>query len=40
MLSMSTHQIVWLKPEIAEEQWEFFHHPAKQDYYARHGIGW
>ena len=40
MRSTSTHQVVWLKPEIAEEQWEFFHHPAKQDYYVRHGINW
>jgi hypothetical protein len=23
-----------------EEQWEFFHHPAKQDFYQRHDIGW
>jgi hypothetical protein len=40
MRSTSTHQVVWLKPEIAEEQWEFFHHPAKQDYYLRQGIDW
>ena len=25
---------------MAEEEWEFFHHPGKQDFYLRHGIGW
>jgi len=40
MRTTSTHQIVWVKPEIAKEEWEFFHHPAKQDFYRRHGIGW
>jgi hypothetical protein len=38
--STSTHSISWLKPDIAEEQWEFSHHPAKQEYYLRHGIDW
>ena len=40
MHSTSTHSISWLKPEIVEEQWEFSHHPAKQEYYLRHGIDW
>jgi hypothetical protein len=40
MRSTSTHSISWLKPEIVEEQWEFSHHPAKQEYYQRHGIEW
>ena len=40
MRSTSTHQISWVKPDIGEEEWEFFHHPAKQDFYLRHGIGW
>jgi hypothetical protein len=27
-------------PDIAEEEWEFFNHPQKQEYYRRHGIEW
>lgn len=38
--SISTLAITWLKPDMAEEQWEFFHHPRKQEYYQRHAIGW
>ena len=40
MLSASSLTINWVKPDIAEEQWEFFRHPDKQEYYHRHGIGW
>lgn len=40
MLSQSTHTIDWIMPGITGEQWEFFHHPDKQEYYCRHGIGW
>ncbi|HEY6873039.1 MAG TPA: hypothetical protein VI298_09980 [Geobacteraceae bacterium] len=40
MHSTSMHRIAWLKPEVRDEQWEFFHHPAKQDYYRRHGVDW
>ena len=40
MLSTSCLTIRWAKPAIDEEQWEFFRHPDKQDYYLRHGIGW
>ena len=38
--STSTLSILWVKPDICEEQWEFFKHPAKQEYYHRHNIGW
>ena len=40
MLSTSTHSIIWRKPGIVEEQWEFSHHPDKQGYYRRHNIDW
>lgn len=40
MLSRSTHTITWIKPVLAEEQWEFFHHPDKQAFYRRHGLDW
>jgi hypothetical protein len=40
MQSTSTLTISWRQPDIQEEQWEFFHHPAKQEYYQRHGVSW
>lgn len=40
MLSTSAHSITWVKPDMTEEEWEFFRHPDKQDYYRRHGIDW
>ncbi len=40
MLSVSALRIAWRKPVIEGEEWEFFRHPAKQDYYCRHGIAW
>ncbi len=40
MISTSALEIQWVKPAIAEEQWEFFMHPAKQEYYSCHGIQW
>lgn len=40
MTSCSSHEIIWIKPDIEEEQWEFFRHPDKQWYYQRHGIAW
>jgi hypothetical protein len=40
MLSRSTHTIAWIRPDLAEEEWEFFRHPAKQPFYQRHGIDW
>ena len=38
--SSSSHTITWLRPDPTEETWEFFQHPAKQDFYRRHGITW
>jgi hypothetical protein len=39
MISLSSLSISWTKPDLAEEAREF-RHPAKQDFYLRHGIGW
>ena len=38
--SVATLAIDWLPPDLETERWEFFHHPAKQSFYQRHGIGW
>lgn len=40
MLSASGHTIQWLKPDLDEEQWEFFNHPDKQGFYRSHDIAW
>lgn len=40
MVSTATLAIQWLKPDLSVEQWEFFHHPAKQEFYRRHDIDW
>ncbi len=40
MRSTSKLTIEWVKPDIAVEEWEFSHHPAKQGFYRRHNIGW
>jgi len=40
MHSRSTLTISWKRPELTDEEWEFSRHPAKQDFYQRHGIGW
>ena len=40
MLSSSAHTIRWTRPDLAEEEWEFFRHPDKQPFYRRHGIEW
>jgi hypothetical protein len=40
MQSTSSLTITWHKPDIDGEEWEFRNHPAKQDYYHRHGIDW
>lgn len=40
MQSVSSHKIEWRRPDILSEQWEFFSHPAKQEYYRQHGIDW
>lgn len=38
--SESTLTINWVLPDIQSEQWEFFHHPAKQPFYQEHSITW
>ena len=40
VVSTSTLSIHWIKPDLHEEQWEFSLHPAKQEFYRRHAIGW
>jgi hypothetical protein len=40
MHSTSSLTITWVKPELSGEEWEFTTHPAKQDFYLRHGIRW
>jgi hypothetical protein len=40
MHSTSNLTITWLKPDISCEEWEFTSHPAKQEFYQRHGITW
>ncbi len=40
MISPSTLNINWLKPDIEEECWEFFNHPAKQEWYGSHAVTW
>ena len=40
MVSPSTLTIDWLKPDIEEERWEFFNHPAKQEWYRSHDVTW
>jgi len=40
MRSPSSLAITWVKPDITGEEWEFTSHPAKQDFYRRHGITW
>jgi len=40
MISPSTLTIDWLKPDIEEERWEFFNHPAKQEWYRSHAVTW
>ena len=32
--------IDWFVPPLELESWEFFHHPAKQPFYQRHGLNW
>lgn len=39
-ISTSSLSIEWTEPELAGEEWEFSHHPAKQPFYQRHGIDW
>lgn len=40
MHSRSSLTIAWTRPDLEGERWEFFHHPAKQPFYRRHGIDW
>ncbi|MDD2580590.1 MAG: hypothetical protein PHR66_01220 [Desulfuromonadaceae bacterium] len=40
MISSSNLSITWLKPDIETEHWEFFNHPAKQEWYRSHAITW
>ncbi len=40
MISVSSLTIRWSKPDLSEEEWEFFHHPDKQDFYRRHNLDW
>lgn len=40
MISRSGHTITWVKPDLEEERWEYFHHPDKQGYYIQYGIEW
>jgi hypothetical protein len=40
MISPSTLSITWIKPELEEERWEFFNHPAKQEWYRLHAVTW
>lgn len=40
MKSRSTLTITWLQPDIEEERWEFFNHPAKQEWYHTHAVTW
>lgn len=38
--STSTLTISWRPPVMAEERWEFCHHPDKQPFYQRHALDW
>ena len=40
MISTSTLTITWLQPDLEEERWEFFNHPAKQEWYRSHAVTW
>lgn len=40
MISQSHLSITWLRPDIEAERWEFFNHPAKQEWYRSHGVTW
>lgn len=40
MISPSTLTIDWMKPDLEEERWEFFNHPAKQEWYRSHAVTW
>lgn len=38
--STSALTIEWIQPELGGEEWEFFQHPAKQQFYRQHALSW
>ncbi len=40
MISPSALTITWIQPELEEERWEFFNHPAKQEWYRFYAVTW
>ncbi|HIJ88944.1 MAG TPA: hypothetical protein HPP97_14895 [Desulfuromonadales bacterium] len=40
MITRSHLGITWSMPDIEEERWEFFNHPAKQEWYTSHAVTW
>jgi hypothetical protein len=40
MKSASALTITWRQPDLEEEHWEFFNHPAKQEWYRSHAVTW
>jgi hypothetical protein len=40
MISPSALSITWLQPDLEDERWEFFNHPAKQEWYRSHAVSW
>jgi len=40
MISDSALKIHWVQPDLQEERWEFFNHPAKQGWYQKHAVTW
>lgn len=40
MITPSALTISWLKPDLEEERWEFFNHPAKQEWYRARDVTW
>lgn len=40
MKSPSVLTIDWQRPDLEEERWEFFNHPAKQEWYGTGAVTW
>ncbi len=40
MISSSALSITWLQPDLEAERWEFYSHPAKQEWYRSHAVSW
>ena len=40
MITPSKLTINWIQPDIEEERWEYFNHPAKQEWYRSHNVEW